>query len=92
MELPAIPSDLNWREFLIEQLIRLTGASAIGFVLLIFLFLIREGAPALLEVPLSNLVGLSGKAGRMVYRLCASAYLCAGLSEGSRVRPADLGD
>jgi phosphate transport system permease protein len=54
---PTIPRDVDWREFSIEQLIRLTGASSIGFVLLIFLFLIREGVPALLEVPLSNLVG-----------------------------------
>jgi phosphate transport system permease protein len=57
MDIPAVPKDVNWREFFIEQLIRVTGASAIGFVLLIFLFLIREGAPALLEVPLSNLAG-----------------------------------
>jgi phosphate transport system permease protein len=54
---PTIPRDVNWREFFVEQLIRLAGASSIGFVLLIFLFLIREGVPALLEVPLSNLVG-----------------------------------
>ncbi|TKJ30058.1 MAG: phosphate ABC transporter permease subunit PstC [Chloroflexi bacterium B3_Chlor] len=33
------------------------GVSAIGLVLLIFLFLIKEGGPALLEVPLSNLMG-----------------------------------
>jgi phosphate transport system permease protein len=57
VDIPAVPRDVNWREFFIEQLIRVTGASAIGFVLLIFLFLIREGVPALLEVPLSNLVG-----------------------------------
>lgn len=57
MDIPSIPRDVNWREFFIEQLIRLTGASAIGFVLLIFLFLIKEGIPALLEVPLSNLMG-----------------------------------
>jgi phosphate transport system permease protein len=57
MGIPAVPKDVNWREFFIEQLIRLIGASAIGFVLLIFLFLIKEGAPALLEVPLSNLMG-----------------------------------
>ncbi len=57
MKTPTIPRDVNWREFFVEQLIRLAGASSIGFVLLIFLFLIREGAPALLEVPLSNLVG-----------------------------------
>ncbi len=57
MRTPTIPRDVNWREFFVEQLIRLTGASSIGFVLLIFLFLIREGTPALFEVPLSNLVG-----------------------------------
>lgn len=57
MKTPTIPRDVSWREFFVEQLIRLAGASSIGFVLLIFLFLIREGVPALLEVPLSNLVG-----------------------------------
>ena len=57
MEMPAVPKEVNWREFFIEQLIRLMGVSAIGFVLLIFLFLIREGTPALAEVPLSNLMG-----------------------------------
>ncbi len=55
--MPALPKGLDWREFFIEQLIRLIGISAIAFVLLIFLFLIRESAPALVEVPLSNLVG-----------------------------------
>jgi phosphate transport system permease protein len=54
---PTIPKDVNWREFFVEQLIRLAGASSIGFVLLIFLFLIKEGTPAILEVPLSNLMG-----------------------------------
>jgi len=53
----AVPKEVDWREFSIEQLIRLMGMSAIGLVLLIFLFLIKEGAPALLEVPLSNLMG-----------------------------------
>jgi phosphate transport system permease protein len=57
MEIPAVPKEVNWREFFIEQLIRLMGVSAIGFVLLIFLFLIKEGTPALAEVPLSNLMG-----------------------------------
>lgn len=52
-----MPKEVNWREFAIEQLIRLMGVSAIGFVLLIFLFLIREGTPALLEVSISNLMG-----------------------------------
>lgn len=57
MQIPSVPRDVDWREFFIEQLIRLMGVSAIAFVLLILLFLIREGTPALLEVPLSDLVG-----------------------------------
>ena len=36
---------------------RVAGFSAIAFVLLIFLFLLREGMPAFLEVPLGNLLG-----------------------------------
>lgn len=48
---------IHWRAFFIEQLIRVTGVSAIAFVLLILLFLIKEGTPALMEVPLSNLMG-----------------------------------
>ncbi len=57
MPIPAVPKDVDWREFFVEQLIRLMGVSAIALVLLIFLFLVREGVPALLEVPLSNLLG-----------------------------------
>ena len=37
-------------EFLIERAIRVAGLSAIAFVALIFLFLIREGAPAFAKV------------------------------------------
>jgi len=55
--IPPAPKDVDWREFFVEQLIRLMGVSAIALVLLIFLFLVREGVPALLEVPLSNLLG-----------------------------------
>jgi len=44
-------------EFLIETLIRVLGFSTVGFVLLIFLFLAREGIPAFFEVPASNLFG-----------------------------------
>ena len=43
-------------EFLIERAVRATGLSAIVFVVMIFLFLIREGAPALLEVSSSDLL------------------------------------
>jgi phosphate transport system permease protein len=40
----------SFLEFFIERAIRIAGLSAIVFVALIFLFLIREGAPAFLEV------------------------------------------
>ncbi len=45
----------RWIEFLVEALIRTLGFSTIGFVLLIFLFLLREGVPLFFEVPLDNL-------------------------------------
>ena len=48
---------LNWREYVITRLIKASGYSAIIFVLLIFLFLLREGLPTLAEVPLSALFG-----------------------------------
>jgi phosphate transport system permease protein len=47
----------RWREFGVEVLIRVAGFSAIFFVALIFLFLLREGLPAFLETPLSNFLG-----------------------------------
>jgi phosphate transport system permease protein len=46
---------LNWREYIITRLIKASGYSAIVFVVLIFFFLLREGVPALAEVPLSAL-------------------------------------
>jgi phosphate transport system permease protein len=57
VETPVVGRVVNWREFFIQQVIRLMGASAIAFVLLIFLFLIREGVPAVAEVPITNLMG-----------------------------------
>lgn len=42
-------------EFAIEALIRVVGFSSIGFVVLIFLFLLREGIPFFYEVPIGNL-------------------------------------
>ena len=45
------------REFLIETLIRVAGFSAIFFVALIFLFLLKEGTPAFWKVSLGNLFG-----------------------------------
>jgi phosphate transport system permease protein len=46
---------LRWIEFAIEAFIRVLGFSSIGFVLLIFLFLLREGLPVFFEVPLGDL-------------------------------------
>jgi phosphate transport system permease protein len=45
----------NWQEIVLSRVIRLSGYSAIVFVALIFTFLVREGLPALFEVPLSDL-------------------------------------
>ncbi len=46
----------RWSEFTVEALVRIAGLSTIGFVLLIFLFLLREGVPFFLTVPLDNLL------------------------------------
>lgn len=46
---------MNWKEFVIEQLIRFSGYSAVIFVGLIFWFLLSEGLPTLVEVPLGSL-------------------------------------
>jgi phosphate transport system permease protein len=46
----------NWKEAIITFVIRASGYSAILFVGLIFIFLLREGLPALGEVPLVELV------------------------------------
>jgi phosphate transport system permease protein len=45
----------RWGEFTIEALIRIVGFSAIGFVTLIFVFLLREGISTLFAVRLDNL-------------------------------------
>jgi phosphate transport system permease protein len=47
----------HWIEFAIEALIQVLGFSTIGFVLLIFFFLLREGLPAFFEIPPGNLFG-----------------------------------
>jgi phosphate transport system permease protein len=47
----------NFVELTIEALIRVVGFSSIGFVVLIFLFLLREGIPFFYEVPMGNLFG-----------------------------------
>ncbi len=47
----------NWKEMSIEGLIRVAGVSTIFIVALIFFFLIREGLPAFLDIPLRQLFG-----------------------------------
>jgi phosphate transport system permease protein len=48
---------IRWGEFTVQAFIRLCGFSAIAFVSLIFIFLLREGLPAFFEVPLGSLFG-----------------------------------
>ncbi len=48
-------TSLSWPEYLITRLIKVSGYSAIIFVVLIFYFLLSEGLPTLGEVPLSSL-------------------------------------
>lgn len=45
----------NWTELIIESLIRAAGYSAILFVALILIFLLREGLPAFAEVKFADL-------------------------------------
>lgn len=47
----------RWAEFAAEAMIRLAGVSTIGFVLLIFAFLLKEGLPLFSQVPLADLLG-----------------------------------
>ena len=49
----------RWSEFFIEGLVRVLGFSTIGFVLLIFLFLLNQGLPFFFKVPAKNLLGTS---------------------------------
>jgi phosphate transport system permease protein len=44
-------------EFLIERIIQLAGISAVVLVLMIFIFLIREGVPTFFEVEFQKLLG-----------------------------------
>jgi len=45
----------SWGEAVVTRLIQTSGYSAIVFVGLIFFFLVREGLPAVFQVPLGNL-------------------------------------
>jgi phosphate transport system permease protein len=47
----------NWQEWIIENLIRLAGFSAVLIIGLIFLFLLKESIPAFVQVPVRELLG-----------------------------------
>lgn len=47
----------GWNEFIISALIRVVGFSTIAFVIIIFFFLVQQGAPALTEVPPGEFLG-----------------------------------
>ncbi|OGO17152.1 MAG: phosphate ABC transporter permease subunit PstC [Chloroflexi bacterium RBG_16_48_8] len=47
--------EIHWSEFVITRLIKAAGYSAILIVSLIFIFLLREGSPALIEIPLPTI-------------------------------------
>ncbi|MBE3064926.1 MAG: hypothetical protein IMZ69_07900, partial [Spirochaetes bacterium] len=61
MRTRAVARERRFRasEFAIEAVVRVLGFSTIAFVLLIFLFLLREGVPAFFEGPISNLFSTS---------------------------------
>src|SRR5919109_1045655 len=49
---------LNWNEFVITRLIKVSGYSAILFVALIFFFLVREGIPTFWETNLATILSI----------------------------------
>jgi phosphate transport system permease protein len=48
---------LKWGELIIENVIRLAGVSAVLIIGLIFYFLLQEGSPTFLDIPLRQLGG-----------------------------------
>jgi len=51
-------STKNWKEYILTRLIKISGYSAIIFVLMIFYFLLREGLPTIGEVSFVNLISI----------------------------------
>lgn len=47
--------EVHWGEFVITRLVKVAGYSAILIVSMIFIFLLREGSPALVEIPLPTI-------------------------------------
>ncbi len=54
---PASPSRRRWGEVVIETIILIAGVSTIILVAFIFAFLLREGLPTFLDIPLRQLFG-----------------------------------
>ncbi|MCB0150392.1 MAG: hypothetical protein KDE01_22435, partial [Caldilineaceae bacterium] len=54
---PEQQSQVKWGERIIETVIKMGGISSIVIIALIFLFLLREGLPAFLDIPLRQLFG-----------------------------------
>ena len=48
----------QWNEFFLTRLIKISGYSAIIFVLMIFYFLLREGLPSIGQVSFTNLISI----------------------------------
>ncbi len=46
----------SWKEYLITHMVKVSGYSAIIFVVMIFIFLLREGSATIIEVPLKSLL------------------------------------
>jgi len=51
----AAPASRRWGEMVIEGIIQVAGISAIVIIALIFFFLLREGLPTFLDIPLRQL-------------------------------------
>lgn len=51
-------STKKWNEYILTRLIKVSGYSAIIFVLMIFYFLLREGLPTIGEVSFTNLISI----------------------------------
>jgi phosphate transport system permease protein len=54
---PAEISQRRWGELIIEGAIKVAGISSIVIIGMIFVFLLREGLPAFLDIPLRQLFG-----------------------------------
>ena len=71
-------------EWIITLIIKLSGYSSILFVSLILLFLLREGLPALGDVPLSSLFGTRWYPIEELFRHLAADLRLAGGDPGRR--------